>query len=120
MLFLKLEQSMYDYFQRMVILLQRGKHMETSAQSAGEQKVSTRPQLACGAIGLLLNIVVLLILGAIRPGYNTLLIPDSSLELGVGGWIQISNYLARIGIIVSECWVALLAIRLMYKKDSRA
>jgi hypothetical protein len=67
--------------------------METSAQSAGEQPVATRLLLACGAIGSLLNIVVLLILGATRPGYNAWQIPDSSLELGEGGWIQITNYI---------------------------
>src|SRR5215831_12505828 len=67
--------------------------METSAQSAGEQPVATRLLLACGAVGSLLNIVVLPILGATRPGYNAWLIPDSSLELGAGGWIQISNYI---------------------------
>ena len=67
--------------------------METSVQSAGEQPVETRLLLACGAIAPLLNIVVLLILGATRPGYNAWLIPDSSLELGAGGWIPISNYI---------------------------
>jgi hypothetical protein len=67
--------------------------METSAQNTGEQKVSTRLLLACGAIGPLLNIVVILILGATRPGYNAWQIPDSSLELGAGGWIQITNYI---------------------------
>src|SRR5215472_15619223 len=67
--------------------------METSVQSAGEQPVATRLLLACGAIAPLLNIVVLLILGATRPGYNGWLIPDSSLELGEGGWIQIANYI---------------------------
>src|SRR5215469_18388406 len=67
--------------------------METSVQSAGEQPVETRLLLACGAIAPLLNIVVLLILGATRPGYNAWLIPDSSLELGEGGWIQITNYI---------------------------
>lgn len=66
--------------------------METSAQSAGEKPVTTRLLLACGAIGPLLNMVVLLIIGAIRPGYNALLIPDSNLELGEAGWIQIANY----------------------------
>ena len=71
----------------------RKKTMETSAQSAGEQKVSTRLLLACGIIGPLLNVVVLLILGAMRPGYNAWQVPDSSLELGMGGWIQITNYL---------------------------
>jgi hypothetical protein len=69
------------------------KHMETSAQSAGEQPVATRLLLACGAIGSLLNIIVLLILGATRPGYNAWQIPDSSLELGEGGWMQITNYI---------------------------
>ncbi|WP_220210717.1 DUF998 domain-containing protein [Reticulibacter mediterranei] len=67
--------------------------METSAQSAGEQKVASKLLLAGGAIGPLLNIIVLLILGATRPGYNAWQIPDSSLELGPGGWIQITNYI---------------------------
>src|SRR5579859_5984090 len=67
--------------------------METSAQNTGEQKVSTRLLLACGAIAPLLNIVVILILGATRPGYNAWQIPDSNLELGEGGWIQIANYI---------------------------
>jgi len=69
------------------------KHMETSAQSAGVQPVATRLLLACGAIAPLLNIVVILILGATRPGYNAWQIPDSNLELGEGGWIQIANYI---------------------------
>ena len=55
--------------------------------------MAARPLLACGVIGSLLNMVVLLILGATRPGYNAWLIPDSSLELGDGGWIQITNYI---------------------------
>ncbi len=49
--------------------------------------------LACGVIGPLLNVVVVLILGATRPGYNAWQMPDSSLELGAGGWIQIFNYI---------------------------
>src|SRR5215469_1667807 len=69
------------------------KHMETSAQSTGEQPVAIRLLLACGAIGPLLNSVVILILGATRPGYNAWQIPDSNLELGEGGWIQIANYI---------------------------
>src|SRR4051794_23487072 len=76
-----------------VVHLKGEKHVETSAQSAGEQSVAMRLLLACGAIGSLLNIVVLLVLGATRPGYNAWQIPDSNLELGVGGWIQITNYL---------------------------
>src|SRR5690349_7384099 len=75
------------------ILLQREKHMETSVPGTGERLVATRQLLACGAIGPLLNIVVILILGATRPGYNAWQIPDSNLELGEGGWIQITNYI---------------------------
>src|SRR5260370_3698576 len=67
--------------------------METSAQNTGEQSVATRLLLACGAIAPLLNIVVILVLGATRPGYNAWQIPDSNLELGEGGWIQIANYI---------------------------
>ncbi|WP_162005419.1 DUF998 domain-containing protein [Dictyobacter vulcani] len=67
--------------------------MKTLAQSTGEQSTATGLLLACGALGSLCNIVVLLILGATRPGYNAWQIPDSSLELGPGGWIQITNYI---------------------------
>jgi hypothetical protein len=74
--------------------------METSAQSAGEQQVAIRLLLACGAIGSLLNIVVMLILGATRPGYNAWYVPDSNLELGVGGWIQITNYLVTGALLL--------------------
>lgn len=69
------------------------KHTATAEQNAGEQPMTMRLLLACGVIGPLLNIVVLLILGAIRPHYNAWQIPDSSLELGDGGWIQITNYI---------------------------
>ena len=75
--------------------------METSAQSAGERPVAMRLLLACGAIGPLLNSVVILILGAIRPGYNALLIPDSNLELGDGGWIQITNYIVTGALLLA-------------------
>jgi Protein of unknown function (DUF998) len=70
------------------------KHMETSVQRPGEQSVAIKLLLACGAIGPLLNVIVILVLGATRPGYSAWQMPDSSLELGVGGWIQITNYLA--------------------------
>ena len=75
--------------------------METSAQSAGEQKILTRLLLACGAIGSLLNSVVILILGAIRPGYNAWIVPDSNLELGDGGWIQITNYIVTGALLLA-------------------
>ncbi|HEX2916867.1 MAG TPA: DUF998 domain-containing protein, partial [Chloroflexia bacterium] len=58
-----------------------------------EESMAIRLLLACGVIGPLLNVVVLLILGATRPYYNAWQVPDSNLELGEGGWIQITNYL---------------------------
>src|SRR5258708_12367241 len=67
--------------------------METSAQNTGEQSVATRLLLACGAIGPVVKIGVILMLGAKGPGYNAWQIPDSNLELGAGGWIQIANYI---------------------------
>ncbi len=67
--------------------------MEISVHSVREQPAATKLLLAGGVMGSLLNLVVLLILGATRPGYNAWLLPDSSLELGPGGWIQIANYM---------------------------
>lgn len=53
--------------------------METPTQSAGEQSVAIRLLLACGAVGPLLNIVILLVLRATRPYYNAWQVPDSNL-----------------------------------------
>ncbi|MGW6724801.1 DUF998 domain-containing protein [Nocardia sp. NPDC055029] len=65
---------------------------QTSAR-IGEKSAATRLLLACGVIAPLLNIVVVLVLGAIRPDYNPWVVPDSNLELGPGGWMQITNYI---------------------------
>ncbi|GCE29741.1 hypothetical protein KDA_52250 [Dictyobacter alpinus] len=57
--------------------------------------------LACGVIAPLLNNVVLLILGAIRPGYNAWIVPDSNLELGNSGWMQITNYIVTGALLLA-------------------
>ena len=75
--------------------------METSAKITGERAVSTRLLLACGIIAPLLNSVVILILGATRPGYNPWIVPDSNLELGDGGWMQITNYLVTGALLLA-------------------
>lgn len=67
--------------------------MEISLHSTGEQSVAGRRLLSCGVVAPLLNIVVLLILGAVRPDYNPWVVPDSNLELGEGGWMQSTNYI---------------------------
>lgn len=59
----------------------------------GEPSAALRLQLACGAIGPLLFIVVFLIEGATRAGYDPLRYPVSSLSIGNLGWIQIANFL---------------------------
>ncbi|NEW43401.1 DUF998 domain-containing protein [Nocardia cyriacigeorgica] len=68
-------------------------HTKRHTRSTGEQPGSMRLLLACGVIGPLLNIVVIHVLGALRPDYNALVVPDSNLELGPGGWMQITNYI---------------------------
>jgi hypothetical membrane protein len=67
--------------------------MTTAAQSAGERPVAITLLLACGAIGPLLFIVVILIEGATRPHYSAWQNAASSLSLGEGGWMQITNFI---------------------------
>ncbi len=74
---------------------------ETSEPRSGERSTAVRPLLACGIIAPLLNIVVVLVLGAVRPGYNAWKVPDSNLELGEGGWIQITNYLLTGALLLA-------------------
>lgn len=53
----------------------------------------TRILLWAGAVGPLLFVVVLLIEGATRPGYNSWHSFGSSLSLGSQGWMQIANFI---------------------------
>ncbi|MVU81413.1 DUF998 domain-containing protein [Nocardia sp. ET3-3] len=74
---------------------------ETTARSTEKRSAATRILLACGIIGPLLNIVVVLALGAIRPDYDALVVPDSNLELGPGGWMQITNYIVTGALLLA-------------------
>lgn len=65
----------------------------TSTKALREQSPVLKLLLACGAIGPLLFIVVFLIEGVTRPGYNPLRYPISSLSIGDLGWIQAANFL---------------------------
>lgn len=78
----------------------RQSYAEAPTQRAGERPVLTRLLLAGGAIGSLLNVVVVLVLGATRSDYNAWQLPDSSLELGDGGWIQIANYVVTGALLI--------------------
>lgn len=60
--------------------------------------------LACGVIGPLLFIIVFLIAGATRPGYNAMRHFVSSLSQGEMGWVQIANFVV-CGVLVM-CFAA--------------
>lgn len=66
--------------------------MTTSSKGFGEQSLGLKLLLACGAIGPLFFIVVFLIEGANRAGYDPLRQPVSSLSIGDSGWIQVANF----------------------------
>jgi hypothetical protein len=85
--------------------------METSVQRAGERPAVARWLLTFGAIGPLLNIAVVIVLGAIRPHYNALQVPDSALELGEGGWIQITNYVVSGALLLGFAFGLSRALR---------
>jgi hypothetical protein len=55
--------------------------------------IKTKTLLLCGAIACPSFITAVLIEGAIRPSYSSLLYPLSSLSIGDTGWVQISNFI---------------------------
>lgn len=66
-----------------------------------ERATSTRILLAVGAVTAVLFIVVLLIEGALRSGYDPTYHTGSMLTLGDRGWIQIANFLQLgLGMLV--------------------
>jgi hypothetical membrane protein len=65
--------------------------MQESNGTSDEKK--TKALLACGAIAPPLFIIVFLIEGVVRPGYNSLRHPISSLSIGEQGWMQITNFI---------------------------
>ena len=67
--------------------------MLTEENRAQAYPLATRLLIAGGAIGPLLFIIVLLIEGATRPGYDAWHNYGSSLSLGPGGWMQIANFI---------------------------
>jgi hypothetical membrane protein len=67
--------------------------MLTEQNQKQDYPLATMLLIACGAIGPLLFIIVLLIEGATRPGYSAWHNYGSSLSLGPGGWVQITNFI---------------------------
>ncbi|WP_283138081.1 DUF998 domain-containing protein [Rhizohabitans arisaemae] len=79
--------------------------------------MSTRALLRCGAFGPPLFYAVLLIEGALRPGYDPVYHSGSHLALGGRGWIQIVNFILlglllvafAVGVrrVLDSRWIAL-------------
>jgi hypothetical membrane protein len=59
----------------------------------------TRLLIACGAIGSILFVLVLLIEGATRPGYDVWTQAGSALSLSEQGWMQITNFIVS-GLLI--------------------
>ena len=57
--------------------------------------------MACGAIGSPLFVIIFLIEGAARAGYNPIRHPISSLSIGESGWIQIASFMLSGSLIVA-------------------
>lgn len=68
-------------------------HSWRQGQATHTYPFVTRFLLWAGAVGPLLFVVVLLIEGATRPGYNAWHTFGSNLSLGNQGWMQITNFL---------------------------
>ena len=67
--------------------------MLTEKNSPQEYLLTTKLLVVCGALGPLLFMLVLLIEGATRPGYDSWRQAGSVLSLGDQGWMQITNFI---------------------------
>jgi hypothetical membrane protein len=73
----------------------------TRSQTPGSRQRVTRRLLACGAIGAPTFLVVLLIEGVTRPGYDPMRQLGSTLSLGEYGWIQVINFLVTGSLMLA-------------------
>lgn len=67
--------------------------MPTENHQTYQYSLATRLLIACGAIGPLLFILVMLVEGAMRPGYSVWHNFVSDLSESKQGWMQIANFL---------------------------
>ncbi|MEP7144545.1 MAG: DUF998 domain-containing protein [Ferruginibacter sp.] len=72
-------------------------------------EIKTKALLACGAIACPLFILVFLIEGITRSGYNAVRHPVSSLSIGEPGWIQVASF------IITGSLLVFFAVGLRYK-----
>jgi hypothetical protein len=69
-----------------------------SGERSMDRRLTTRILLACGLIGPLFFIMVVLVEGAIRPGYSPWRHAGSLLAYGERGWVQTAN-----SFIIGSC-----------------
>ncbi|WP_232663084.1 DUF998 domain-containing protein [Pseudonocardia sp. TRM90224] len=62
----------------------------------------TRALHWCGVVGPVLFVVVFLVEGLLRPGYDPLRHPVSSLAIGPGGWVQSVSFLVTGALLVAS------------------
>src|SRR5262245_17868995 len=86
--------------------------MLTENRQAYLYSLATRILIACGAIGPLLFILVMLFKGATRPGYSAWHNFASDLSLSEQGWMQIANFIL--------CGILLLCFALGLRQVLRA
>ena len=67
---------------------------------AGEKSGWRIPLLVCGIVAGPLFFAIFLIAGALRPDYDPLRHPVSSLELGPTGWVQSINFILTGSLVV--------------------
>lgn len=80
------------------VLPTRDEHFRI-AQATRNRPLGARLLLAAGVIGPLLFMIVVLLEGATRPGYDAWHHPVSTLSLGPQGWAQVANFFA-CGVLV--------------------
>ena len=83
--------------------------MASEKRQEGITSVITRLLLAGGVVGPLLFVLLLLIEGATRPGYDALRQAGSELSLGSQGWMQVVNFIISglliFGFAVGIHWI---------------
>jgi len=79
--------------------------------------------LACGVIGPALFVAAFLAQGAVRPYYDPLRHPVSSLAIGDMGWVQCANFVVAgallLGAIAFDRWLGQRVARMETSRGER-
>ncbi|MFF0154009.1 DUF998 domain-containing protein [Micromonospora sp. NPDC005203] len=84
-----------------------------------KENTPIRRLLACGAAAGPLFLIVVLVGGALRPGYRPIRQAASELAIGSTGWIQITNFLVCGSLFVAFALGVRRALRPIRSPGSR-